>query len=158
MKTRYKNWLTSRGFWGLILFGLWLWVSLNGSSFSEAMSSNWDLHLPEGDMVYACTTPVDFLGDGDRYYIVSYEEGADLSQVVDWQWREDEKAAELVEAVWFELTPDEEYLPTALKQPYGYYHYGRKGGNDRLVMLYTPEAILGGNRYRNVLFFAETHS
>ncbi len=59
---------------------------------------------------------------------------------------------------WLNLAPDEAYLPGDIHLPYGYYESNKNRGNDGLVMIDAEEAVLGGNRYHQVIFFSETHS
>ncbi len=158
MKERLLYWLKVLGVFASLAFLWWVWASFNGTSFNEAFFNNWGISLPEGEDVYVCTTPPDFLGDGDRYRIIGYGEDSHLSQVVDWRPCDDDQAVQDVQKLWLALEPNEEYLPEAIRRPYGYYQASKNGGTDRLVMIYTAEAILGGNRYRNVIFYSETHS
>ena len=47
-------------------------------------------------------------------------------------------------------------LPLTITEPYGYYGQDRTT-QDKLVMIYAEEAVLGGKTYAHVIFFAETH-
>ena len=126
-----------------------------GPTFRETYKDRWGIELPRGKEIYETNT-TGFFGDGDRYRVISYGRSKDLSQVVAWEERLDAQAVEAMQAIWLDIAPDEAYLPLTITEPYGYYCQDRTT-QDKLVMIYAEEAVLGSKTYAHVIFFAETH-
>lgn len=149
---------------GLIVLGvaayLLLGLFFGGSTFYEVFEESWGIVLPEGEDIYTCTMPADFLGDGDRYYVIGYDAHTDLSQVVAWEERSDDRAVEALQSIWRydDFQPEEMYLPQVIKAPYGYCAKNKNGRGDQLVMIWGKQMELGGKVYEQVLFIGERHS
>ena len=61
----------------LLLLLLPLLLSACSGSYASTLEANWGLALPEGyDEIYATDSGASFHGDGIRYHVFSYEEGA----------------------------------------------------------------------------------
>lgn len=156
-------------YWSSILKGLMLvavvafllgWIFSEGLTFYDAIEESWGIVLPEGEEVYACTTPADFHGDGDRYYVIGYDAHTDLSQVAAWEERADDQAVEALRHIWRydDFHPEEAYLPQDISAPYGYFRKNKNGNGDQLVMIYARDYQAVGRTYAQVIFVAESHS
>lgn len=142
MKTRTKK--TAAVLIAAIAAVVLLGIALigTGPTFREIYKDSWGIELPWGREIYETNT-TGFFGDGDRYRVISYGRNTDLSQVVAWEERQDAQAVEAMQAIWLDIAPEETYLPLTITEPYGYY---RQNGTtqDKLVMIYAEEAVLGG--------------
>ena len=136
------------------------WIFSEGATYYEAIEEKWGIVLRKGEEVYSCTTPSDFHGDGDRYYVIGYHAHTDLSQVAAWEERVDERALEALQSIWRydDFAPEETYLPQDISMPYRYFQKNKNGNGDQLVMIYAQDAQLGGRTYAQVIFVAERHS
>lgn len=136
------------------------WIFSEGATFYDAIEENWGIVLPKGEEVYSCTTPSDFHGDGDRYYVIGYHAHTDLSQVAAWEERVDERALEALSlfGCYDDFAPEETYRRRIFQYLIVISRRTKNGNGDQLVMIYAQDAQLGGRTYAQVIFVAERHS
>lgn len=68
------------------LLGLLAALLLAGCSERDAIRINWGLKLPSGgELVYEANSGSSFHGDGIRYHVFRYQEGARLAEFLPWE-------------------------------------------------------------------------
>ncbi len=118
---------------------------MNGGYVASLLKSSWDVDLPENAKVLYYVENTGFSGDGDRYYVLKYEE--EPTELLENFKFERDDAFENSFRDWFgsyidtaENEVPEEYKPDLSKE-YLWFYMTKEILSDKLYLLYYPETL-----------------
>ncbi len=118
---------------------------MNGGYVASLLKSSWDVDLPENAKVLYYVENTGFSGDGDRYYVLKYEE--EPTELLENFKFERDDAFENSFRDWFGSCIDtaenevpEKYKPDLSKE-YFWVYMTKEIISDKLYLLYYPETL-----------------